>query len=121
MYRAANIRDVAGVSPSEDISIRPVLFLGFLIASAPTALLLALRGGSTSLWYGPAANAVICFSIAVLNVVIATWLGRETKLSRHPALASLTGGYIGMAAIFVVASFIHYPVHMAVKIGRAHV
>ncbi len=65
------------------------------------------------MWYGPAANAVLCFSIAVLGIVIATWLGRESKLSRHPALAVLTGGYIGMAAIFIAASFIHYPVHMA--------
>ncbi len=105
---------MADVSPSHDLSIRPVLFLGFLVASAPTALLFALRGGATSLWYGPAANAVLCFSNAVLAAVIATWLGQESKLSRHPALAVLTGGYVGLSIIFVAASFIRFPVHMAV-------
>ena len=105
---------MADVSPSHDLSIRPVLFLGFLVASAPTALLFALRGGATSLWYGPAANAVLCFSNAVLAAVIATWLGQESKLSRHPALAVLTGGYVGLSVIFIAASFIHFPVHMAV-------
>ena len=105
---------MAHVSPSHDLSIRPVVFLGFLVASAPTALLFALKGGATSLWYGPAANAVLCGSNAVLAMVIATWLARESRLSGHPALAVLTGGYIGMAAIFAAASFVYQPVHMPV-------
>lgn len=91
---------------SDDAGMRPVLFLGFLAACAPTALLFALRGGADSLWYGPAAHAVLSASIALLSAIVARWLGHEARLNAHPALGVLSGGFIGLAAIFVAAAFV---------------
>lgn len=108
------MRSVAGVSPNHDVSIRPVLFLGFLAASMPTALLIALWGGTGSAWHGAAAQAVLCGSLAVTSSVIAIWLAQEWKLSGHPALAVLSDGFVGVALIFLTASFMETANHMLV-------
>jgi two-component system cell cycle sensor histidine kinase/response regulator CckA len=91
--------------------MRPVLFLGALAAAAPTALLLALRGSSSFIWYGPGAHAVLCWSIAVLALTVAHWLAREAKLAAHPSVGILSAGYTGLAAIFATEAFAKDPAH----------
>jgi PAS domain S-box-containing protein len=110
--RRLYFRDVPDVVTSDDLSIRPVLFLAFLAAATPTALVFSLRASVHSAWFSPAAHAVLCCSVAVLTLVIANWLAQESKLSRHPALAVLSGGFIGLTAINIAESFIPDPVHL---------
>jgi len=98
--------------PSEEVSIRSVLLLGFLAAITPTALLIAYRDDSSPTWYRPTAYAVICVATAVLSLIIARWLGKEAAMSQHPALAVLSGGFAGMTLICIVESFIRDPVHL---------
>jgi PAS domain S-box-containing protein len=102
------VRDAA---ISDDLSIRPVLFLAFLAALAPAALVLSLWNSTQISWYSPAAHAVICCLVAVLAMVIANWLAQEVKLHQHPGLAVLSGGFIGLACINIAASFIRDPAH----------
>ncbi|HEV2991060.1 MAG TPA: ATP-binding protein [Candidatus Angelobacter sp.] len=97
---------------SDDLSIRPVLFLAFLAALAPAALVFSVWSSGHTYWYNPAAHGVLGWSVAVLALVIANWLARELKLNPHPALAVLVGGFIGLAIINIVASFVHDPVHL---------
>ena len=103
---------VAKVPTSDDLSIRPVLFLGFLAASTPTALLVAYRADVTPTWHGPMAHAVICVSITLLALVIANWLRQESRLNRHPALAVLCGGFLGMSAIAAFDAGVRSPMHL---------
>ena len=105
---------MADASPAPDLSIRPVLFLAFLAASTPTALLLAYRTDITPVWHVPIADSIIHLSIALLAIIIAHWLSQEAKLNRHPALAVLTGGFVGMAILSVVWSGIRNPIHLLV-------
>lgn len=100
--------------PSEDVSIRPVLLLGSVAAGTPTALLLAYRAGSGPVWPVHAAYVVICCATAVLALIIAKWLGTEAESSKHPALAVLSGGFIGVAITSVVAVFLRDPVHLVI-------
>jgi PAS domain S-box-containing protein len=104
--QAAHARDDAGM--------RPVVFLGFLAACAPTALLFALRGGAGSIWYGPAAHAVLNACTSFLLAIVSYWLAREAKLGSYPAVAVLSGGFIGLAAIFAGASFVGNSIHLIV-------
>jgi PAS domain S-box-containing protein len=89
------------------------LFLAFLAALTPAALVLSVWSSAQASWYSPATHAVICCSVAVLAMVIANWLAQEVKLNRHPALAVLSGGFIGLACINTAASFILDPAHFA--------
>jgi PAS domain S-box-containing protein len=98
----------------EDAGIRPVVFLGFLAACAPTALLFALRGGASSIWYGPTAHTVLNVCTSVLLAIVSYWLAREAKLGSYPAVAVLSGGFIGLAAIFAAASFVSNSIHLIV-------
>ncbi len=98
--------------PSEEVSIRSVLLLGFLAAITPTALLIAYRDDLSPTWYRPTAYVVICVATAVLSLIIARWLGKEAAMSQHPALAVLSGGFAGMTLICIVESFIRDPVHL---------
>ena len=58
---------MADVSTSNDLNIRPVLFLGFLAASTPTALLIAYRADMNPVWHLSAAHTIIQLSILILN------------------------------------------------------
>jgi PAS domain S-box-containing protein len=98
----------------DDSGMKPVLFLGFLAACAPTALLLVLRADTSSVWYGPAAHTVLNASTAVLSAIVAYWLAREAKLGSYPALAVLSGGFMGLAGIFAGECFVKNPVHLVV-------
>src|SRR5262245_50746860 len=84
----------------DDSGMKPVLFLGFLAACAPTALVFALRGGANSIWYGPAAHGVLNACTSVLLAMVSYWLAREAKLGSYPAVAVLSGGFLGQAIIF---------------------
>ncbi|HEY6969664.1 MAG TPA: ATP-binding protein [Candidatus Angelobacter sp.] len=94
--------------PSDDVSIRPVLLLGLLVAVTPTALLLAYRTEVGPTWYRPAAYTIIYAALALLALTIARWLGREAVLGGHPALAVLSGGFAGTAIISAIGSFVHH-------------
>ena len=98
----------------DDTGMRPVLFLGFLAACAPTALLFVLRAGDGSVWYGPAAHTVLNACTSVLLAIVGYWLAREAKLGSHPALAVLSGGFFGLAGIFAGACFVKNSVHLIV-------
>src|SRR2546423_9089070 len=98
----------------EDLSIRPLVFLGSLAAITPTALLLAYRGEGSATWYVPSAHAIIRFSNFLLSILIASWLGKESRRNRHPALAVLTAGFLGMAVISGAAAFVRRPEHTLV-------
>src|SRR5437016_971868 len=95
----------------EDLSIRPLVVLGSLAAITPTALLFTYQGEGNSIWYGPAAHATIRFSTFLLSILIASWLGQESRRNRHPALAVLMAGFLGMAAISGAAAFVRRPEH----------
>lgn len=97
--------------PSEDISIRPALLLGSVAAGTPTALLLAYRTGTGPLWPLQNAYIVICCALAILALIIAKWMGKEADRDKHPALAVLSGGFIGLAVTSVVGAFVKAPVH----------
>lgn len=99
---------------SDDLSIRPVLLLAFLAAVTPAALVLSLWGSGNTQWFSPAAHAVLCCSVAILAIVIANWLGQESKLNKHPALAVLSAGFIGLAVLNIAASLIRDPVHLVI-------
>ena len=94
--------------PSDDLSIRPVLLLGLLVAVTPTALLLAYRTEVGPTWYRPAAYTIIYVALALLALTIARWLGREAVLGGHPALAVLSGGFAGTAIISAIGSFVRH-------------
>ncbi|HEY6272912.1 MAG TPA: ATP-binding protein [Terriglobales bacterium] len=98
----------------DDAGMRPIVFLGFLAAVAPTALLFALLGGGSSIWYGPAGHAVLSASIAILLAIVSYWLAREAKLGSYPAVAVLSGGFLGLAGIFAGASFVSNAIHLIV-------
>src|SRR5437764_557701 len=100
-----------GTPRLEDLSIRPLVVLGSLAAITPTALLLAYRGEGSSTWYVPSAHAILRFSTLLLSILIASWLGQESRRNRHPALAVLTAGFLGMAAISGAAAFVRRPEH----------
>jgi PAS domain S-box-containing protein len=108
--QAAGVQAVA----RDDSGMRPVLFLGFLAACAPTALLLALRAGDNSVWYGPAAHTVLNACTAVLQAIVAYWLAREAKLGSYPVVAALSGGFFGLAGIFAAGCFVKDSVHLIV-------
>jgi PAS domain S-box-containing protein len=101
-------------STLDDLSIRPVLFLGFLAASTPTALLIAYRQNVSPVWHGPVAHAIIYLSITLLALIIANWLNHESKINRHPALAVLSGGFIGMAVTALISAGVRSPLHLLV-------
>ena len=98
----------------DDAGISPLLFLGFLAASAPTALLFALLGGSASIWYGPTAHAVLNGCTTIILAIVSYWLAREAKLGTYPAIAVLSGGFLGLAFVFAGACFVRNPVHLVV-------
>jgi PAS domain S-box-containing protein len=100
--------------PSEDVSIRPVLLLGSVAAGTPTALLLAYRAGMGPVWPLSSAYIVMCYATAVLALIVARWLAAEAGTSKHPALAVLSGGFIGTAITSVVAAFVRAPVHLVI-------
>ena len=81
---------MADQSTSNDLGIRPVLFLGFLAATTPTALLIAYRADMDPVWHVPVAHTIIQLSIALLSLIIGTWLAQESRLNRHPALPVLS-------------------------------
>src|SRR5262245_1026540 len=80
--------------------MRPLLFLGFLAACAPTALMFVLGAGDNSVWYGPVAHTVLNACTSVLQAIVAYWLAREAKLGSYPVVAVLSGGFFGLAAVF---------------------
>lgn len=108
------IRHVRELPSSEDVSIRPVLLLGFLAAITPTALLITYREDASPIWRRPAAYVVIYVGMAILALVVARWLGQEADNTKHPALAALSGGFIGIAVISFVTAFVRQPVHIVV-------
>jgi PAS domain S-box-containing protein len=110
----ARVINQQAVHVPEDAGMRPVLFLGFLAACAPTALLFVLSAGDSSVWYGPAAHMVLNACTSVLQAIVAYWLAREAKLGSYPSLAVLSGGFVGLAAIFAGASFVTNTVHLVV-------
>ena len=95
----------------QEVSIRPVISLGFLAACAPTVLLFALRS-AVGLWHDRAALAVLSLSGALICGIITVWLARECKLSGHPGLAILSDGFAGVGFIFVATSQIDDGSHM---------
>jgi PAS domain S-box-containing protein len=107
-------RTVPEPLPPEDVSIRPVLLLGFVAASTPTALLLAYRSDLAGTWHVRAAYIVICLATAMLAVIITAWLGKEANLSKHPALGVLSGGFIGITIASIISTFIDDSVHLIV-------
>ena len=98
----------------DDSGMKPVLFLGFLAACAPTALLFVLRPSDNFVWYGPAAHTVLNACTAVLQAIVAYWLAREAKLGSYPAVAVLSGGFFGLAGIFAGGCFVKASVHLVV-------
>src|SRR5205823_410975 len=102
------------VANSDDLSIRPVLFLAFLAALAPAALVLSLWNSTQISWYSPAAHAVISSLVPVLALLFANWLPHEVSWTILPGLAVLGGGFIGLACINIAASFIRDPAHFVV-------
>ena len=102
------------VRAPDDAGMRPVLFLGFLAACAPTALMFVLHGGDNSVWYGPAAHTVLNACVCVLSAIVGYWLAREAKLGSYPAVAVLSGGFIGLATIFAGSCFVKNSVHLVV-------
>jgi PAS domain S-box-containing protein len=105
---------MSDTSTADDLSIRPVLFLGFLAACTPTALLIAYRTNVNPTWYGPTAHAIIYLSVVLLALIIANWLIYESKINRHPALMVLSGGFIGMAVTSVISAGVRSPTHLLV-------
>jgi PAS domain S-box-containing protein len=108
------MRHVRDLPPSEDVSIRPVLLLGLLAAATPTALLMAFKNDMNPSWYRPTAYVVLNFALAALSLIIARWLGTEAAMDKHPALAVLAGGFVGMALICLFGAFLRDPVHIVV-------
>ena len=100
--------------PFEDVSIRPVLFLGLVAAITPTALLIAFRDAVSPVWYQPAAYIAIYTAISVVSLMITKWLGAEAAMSKHPALGVLSGGFAGIAVASIVGAFLRHPVHIVV-------
>lgn len=94
-----------GPRTSDSSDLGAVLSLGFLAAFVPSALLFAARGSVQFLWPGPAAHGVLCVSAAVVTAMVAYWLGREARVSLHPAVTVLSAGYAGVAATMVVQAF----------------
>ena len=60
------------------------------------------------------AHAIIYLSIAVLSVIIANWLSRESKLNPHPALAILSSGFMGLATIALFTAGVRSSEHLLV-------
>jgi PAS domain S-box-containing protein len=110
----ARVSNHQAVHVPEDAGMRPVLFLGFLAACAPTALMFVFRGSDNTVWYGPAAHMVLNACISVLQAIVAYWLAREAKLGSYPAVAVLSSGFFGLAAIFAGACFVKDSVHLVV-------
>src|SRR5437773_11506751 len=65
-------------------------------------------------WHVPVAHTIIQLSIALLSLIIGTWLAQESRLNRHPALPVLSSGFFGMAVIAGLACGIHNSNHLLV-------
>jgi PAS domain S-box-containing protein len=97
---------------SDRLSVRPIILLSFLAAAAPTLVLFALVNRAAGLWYSPMVHVVLGCSTAIVNSVIAAWLAAESRRARHPALASLSIGFMGLAALNAASSVLRDSVHL---------